>query len=85
MTDKVKLVWISHLKDKDEKERFKKSVLSQQDVWERLEEILADRLENLGPDIRDYENPSWAYRQAHINGYKEAIFELLELLPLTEG
>lgn len=83
--EKVKLAWISHLKDKDDREAFKKRLLSCSDVFERLEAILVDKLNSLEPDIKDYDSPSWAYRQAHINGMKEVLFDLIDILPLTEG
>lgn len=85
MTNKVKLMWVSHIKDKDEKEAFRSRLIAQQDIWERLEQIVMQKLEANSEDIKDYDCPSWAYRQAHVNGYREAYLEMLDLLPLTEG
>lgn len=81
MADKVKLVWLSHIQDKEEKERFKSSILAKQDVWDRLKEIIEDRVEAKDMRYDDYDNPSWAYKQAHANGYKEALLELYDILP----
>ncbi len=81
MTDKVKLVWLSHIQDKEEKERFKQAILSRQDIWDRLKHIVEDRVEAKEMHFDDYDSPSWAYKQAHANGYKEALLELYDILP----
>lgn len=81
MTDKVKLVWLSHLQDKEEKEKFKQAILSRQDIWDRLKHIVEDRVEAKEMNYDDYDSPSWAYKQAHANGYKEALLELYDILP----
>ena len=81
MTDNVKLVWVSGIKDKEERESFKKRLLSNQDIWEKLEKIIVERIESLEPDIHDYDSPSWAYRQAHVNGKREALLDLLDIIP----
>lgn len=81
MTDKVKLVWLSTIKDKEEKDRFKQRILANQDLWDRLKQIIEDRLEGKEMTYDDYDSPSWSHKQAHANGYREALFELYDLLP----
>lgn len=79
MTQKVSLKWLSHLKSTDEKEKLKRSILSVPDVWERLEALLAEK--RRVNEVPDYECPSWAYKQADMNGYNRALTEILELIP----
>lgn len=81
MADKVKLVWLSTIKDKEEKDRFKQRILANQDLWDRLKQIIEDRLEGKEMTYDDYDSPSWSHKQAHANGYREALFELYDLLP----
>lgn len=81
MTDKVKLVWLSHIKDKDEKAGFKQRILANQELWDRLKQIMEDKLEGKEMTYDDYDSPSWSHKQAHANGYREALFELYDLLP----
>lgn len=80
MDDKVKIVWLSHLKP-EERDSFKQQILSKQDVWDRLKAIIADKDEAKEMVFKDYDNASWAYKQAHANGYREALAELYDLLP----
>jgi len=63
--------WTDHLKDPEEKERFKKHVLSSKAVLDRLQEII-DRIDeddaNLELNTKIYDLPNWDYRQADMNG-----------------
>ena len=79
--EKVKLVWLSHIHDLQERESFKRSLLANADIWDKLKSIIEDKLEGKEMNYRDYDNPSWAFKQAHANGYKEALIELYDLLP----
>ena len=81
MTDKVKIVWLSHLKTDQERDSFKNQILANYDVWERLKGILQDKDEAKEMTYKDYDSPAWAYKQAHANGYREALFEIYDLLP----
>lgn len=80
-TDKVKLAWISHIQDLQEREKFKRDLLARQDIWDKLRSILEAKLEGTEMHFRDYDNPSWAYKQAHANGYRDALLEVYDLLP----
>lgn len=80
-TDKVKLAWISHIQDLQERESFKRDLLARQDIWDKLRSILADKLEAAEMSHRDYDSASWAFKQAHANGYKDALLEVYDILP----
>lgn len=45
---------------------------------EELSSILKKKLKK--PQDTDYESPSWAFKQAHDNGYNQAVSEILKLL-----
>lgn len=79
--DKIKLVWLSGLKTEEEKASFKQALLSRVDLWDKMREIIEDKLESKEMHYKDYDNASWAYKQAHANGYKEALTEIYDLLP----
>lgn len=81
MTDKVKIVWLSHLKDKEDREGMKQRVLAQYEIWDRLRQIMEDKLESKEMSYQDYDSPSWSHKQAHANGYREALLEMYDLLP----
>ena len=72
--------WTQHIPEKEEKEKFAKSVLSSLPL-RRLKQILLEELEALDrPTEADYESPSWAYLQAHRNGRVQQIRSLLTML-----
>lgn len=63
--------WTDHLKDPEEKERFKKHILSSKAVLERLQEILnqiEDDYDRTELNSKIYDLPNWDYRQADMNG-----------------
>jgi len=75
----ISLRWLSHLKEKEEKERLKRSILSVPDVWDRLRALCKEKKKI--NEVPDYDSPAWAYKQADFNGYNRAINEILELIP----
>lgn len=81
-------IWTSHLKTKDEKLAFEK-LLKNTDkrVLDAIERILLSNLQLMDKreDLDSYDSPSWAYRQAHINGYREGISKGLELIQDLKG
>ena len=81
----LSIEWTKHLKALEEKENFTKLVVNSTQVLGRLKKILEDRHESsLKTDVADYSNASWAYRQAHLNGKREALQDLLKLLSFME-
>lgn len=79
--------WTHHLKDPEEKERFKKYVLGNRTLLERLSSILDQwerelTSEELSP--RSYESPSWAFEQADTNGYRRCLRDVQKILTLDQ-
>lgn len=77
------LKWYSNL-PKAEQEEFKKLVLSSHKVLDKLSEICYNTIhDGVTPGKADYDNPSWAYKQADRNGYLRAYQELRDLLKVV--
>jgi hypothetical protein len=74
----MKTIWFMDL-PKDQQEDFKKQVSSSKDVLEKLENILKTKIKEVTLS-EDYDNPSWAYKQADRNGYNRALTEVLNIL-----
>lgn len=74
--------WVKHLPT-EERKKFEDVVRNDTLVLGRLADILEEKLiglENREASLLDYENPSWAYRQAHMNGLKAGLTNVLKLL-----
>lgn len=85
-SSKVKSVWFSHLKTKQEQEDFVKTLLNRRNgdvVYDRISQIIEERLsqiERLETDITSYDSPGWTHKQAHINGRYAELKLLLDLM-----
>ncbi len=74
----MKTIWFMDL-PKDQQEGFKKQISSAKDVLVKLEEIVKGKMKEVVLS-EDYDNPSWAYKQADRNGYNRALTEVLNIL-----
>ena len=77
--------WTRHLDSPEEKERYEKSLRNSKWILEHLSELLikveADvTRQEISP--RAYDNANWPYRQAHSNGFKQAIRVVQQLISL---
>ena len=84
---KLNLVWSRNIKDQKKKQEFEKTILASVTMRERLLEILSEeekQLDTVASSIKDFENPSWAYKQAFILGDKARIKKLRDLLELKD-
>lgn len=86
MISKLFTFWTSHLKTKEEREAFEKIIKNtDKRVLDAIDKQLRNSLEQIVLDegLSGYDSPSWAYRQAHLNGYREglnrALFLILDL------
>lgn len=80
----MQTLWFSNL-NKADQEDFQRLVLGSQKVLDRLTEIVYNKVSS-DESVKtvDYDSASWAYRQAHVNGRKEAFNEILKLLELRQ-
>jgi hypothetical protein len=79
--------WTKHLSTTEDKENFSRAVHRARHVLDRLQQLIQADLEatskaELG--IKAYDSPNWAYRQAHTNGYKKALTNILTLVDLDK-
>jgi hypothetical protein len=80
MTKGLSTIWTCHLQGKEEKEKFRSYVVNSSSLWERLGQIINEKI----PDSKehDYDKAAWAYYQADQNGYERALKEILSILPV---
>lgn len=79
--------WTQHLKTEDEIKRFASSVQGSKHVLDRLVELLQIKENDIALVERSqkaYDNPNWAYLQAHRNGYLTAIQSIKSLVNLDQ-
>lgn len=75
--------WTKHLKDPAEQDRFQNSVLGSKVVLDRLIDILEEAkvsIEDKEISSKVYDSPNWAYRQAHVNGFKSCLAVINKLI-----
>lgn len=80
--------WTKHLKTDEEKEQFRQSVKKAQWVLDHVRGLInssQEALEATEISPKSYDNANWAYRQAHANGYKQALRDFTKLLTLDQG
>jgi hypothetical protein len=80
--DAVSTRWTQGLKP-EQKEKFLQALRHDTLVLGRLQEILAEELRELSSKeskVDSYDCPSWAYRQAHLNGVRQTYQHIASLL-----
>lgn len=78
--------WIKSIPEKERKD-FEDVLRNSTYVLSRLQNILKEKVDNLDRkevDLTAYENPSWAYLQAHLNGKRSGLLEALRLLEFLD-
>lgn len=79
--------WYRHIKDHDEQKRFRSYIYNSKGVLDRLMDISKDMESSLedreiAPDT--YDCPTWAAKQADINGYRRCLRAFQKLLTLDQ-
>lgn len=80
--------WSKHLKTEAERKEFEASVRHDTLVLGRLVEILEEKLSALDREETtpsSYENPAWGYKQAHMNGNRYGLTQVLNLLSFLKS
>jgi hypothetical protein len=80
----ISTLWVSHLPE-DKRDAFKQLILNsnRDPVLGRLLELVETKRESLEASERSakiYDNPSWAFLQAHNNGMRQALQLIEDLL-----
>lgn len=80
------MVWFSDCEEDPKKiEERRKKLLQFSEICGIIENVIEKKIENLDSVTeKDYESPSWAYKQAHKNGEKQAYKEILDLISFPE-
>ena len=76
------LAWTSGLSE-DEKKEFEKAVRNDTYVLSKLRKVIDEEIENLDRQeisSSSYDNPSWAFKQAHGNGVRAGLIKVRRLL-----
>lgn len=79
------LDWTKHLKDQEDIKNFQNQVKSAKPVLDRLLVLLTareDQIDRSELDIRSFDNPNWAYKQAFKNGCSSEIYALKKLISI---
>lgn len=77
---RLSTVWLAGTpKELHDKLTGQVNVVLEDKVIDRLRQILQEKIETK-ETIFDYSIPNWPYRQAHNNGYVEAMNEVLTIL-----
>lgn len=83
---KISTKWHLNLSSEEDRKRFHDQYKNYLDepIFKQLADILRQRIKELDRPP-DYDNPSWSHAQAHRNGQKEAMKEILAILPISEN
>lgn len=80
-------VWTKHTKTEQEKTDYARSLQNSGWILRDLSKILKDMEEDLDraeTNPKNYEVPNWAYRQAHNNGYRQALNIVNKIINLDQ-
>jgi hypothetical protein len=76
--------WFRHLPKEQQAER-KSFIQANKKVLDFLDEILYNMsIDEDKSSPTDYDCPSWAYKQAHVNGFKDALDKVRKLIHIKE-
>lgn len=81
-------VWTQHCKTEKDKSDYIESLKRAKWVFDDLKKLVDSNLSaNEAGEIspKSYDNPNWPYRQAHANGYKQALKDLRKLISIDHG
>lgn len=69
--------------DEDKKDEFRQQFAAAAYVRSRIVEVLKDKIDASNKSLRvksNYEDPSWAFKQADGIGYERALYEVISLI-----
>lgn len=86
-SDKLSMQWYRGEKDETKKKAVENSLRNSTTALGHLRDVIEDRLSELhNKSVQEdiYDSPSWAYKQAHYNGFiagMKFIVDLLRFVP----
>lgn len=84
----MKTIWLSDCKTGRDKSERLAALSAAQPAFLLLKQILEKNLkalDNVETDVREYELPAWAYKQADLIGCKRTYKKVIDLLPTEES
>lgn len=79
----MKAQWLNHLRDPEEKKKFKQYVLNSGPVFDRLHQIITQMQKEQKRD--DYREAGWPYLRAYDDGYNQALKEVMTIITIKEN
>lgn len=76
------VAWIKKAKTKADKEERQKEIRGYKNAFDEAIEVLEELKEEMS--LVDYDSPSWAYKQADINGANRKLQQIIDILNLKE-
>lgn len=79
--------WYKHLKDPEQIENFKRTLISSRTILDRQTELLNEMEADLNSQETNsqiYDLPNWDYRQADSNGYRRCLRHIRKLIDMSE-
>ena len=79
--------WTKHCKTPEEKEQYINSLKRAKWVFDDIIKLVDSNLasqeaQEISP--KSYDSPNWQFRQAHANGYKQALNDFKNLLTIDQ-
>lgn len=72
--------WLDDLKG-EERKRFEENVLGSKNVLDKLQNIVYNMIQSReAVNTNDYDSASWSHKQAHHNGYTEALRDVIKII-----
>lgn len=79
----IHIKWVKHLRDPDEREKFKQALKSSGFVLRVLKDLIEEEKRSINAselNPNDYESNAWPYKQAFRNGERRGLQIVEELL-----
>jgi hypothetical protein len=74
-------VWLSRCKNAADREEFKQYLANSRRLFDELDHLLVREEALLPRQEYDYSDAAWAYKQAHLNGMRDMLSRIRQLIP----
>jgi hypothetical protein len=84
----MKTIWLHDCKTERDKSERLAALSAAQPAMMLLKQLLEknlDALDDIETNVKEYELPSWAYKQADLIGCKRTYKKVIDLLPIEES
>lgn len=80
-------IWTKHLETDGEKKNLTDAILGAAIPFHRLNQLLNEKLaeiERSSENVKQYQNPNWAFETAHKNGMVSAYKAVIDLVTIKD-